>query len=198
MGVRDLDEAEDRLCGDRAAVLVIQDGPERDAQRAGEERPAVLAVDLLADLAEPPRQVGLDRLPVGLSGGRFHAGSHRIEAEARGRPGRPRVDGNSNTHSIDAAALAVQPVVAIFRRWPTILWLNMRMTRLERKTRGRGAWRHGLAGTNLENDRKNLVAVFSGFRFTVVPWRGRPKIGLVSPGDPDSDWSRTRRGARAA
>ena len=66
MDSSELDEAQDRVGGDRVTGFVIVQRPERDSERLGEERAAVLAVERDPDLTESHREIGLDRLPVGV------------------------------------------------------------------------------------------------------------------------------------
>ena len=46
-----LDEAEDRGCGDRAAVLVVEPGPKRNLESFGKQRTAMFAIKFQADFA---------------------------------------------------------------------------------------------------------------------------------------------------
>ena len=106
MGVGDLDEAEDDLGGDGAAPLVVRPGPEGQAERLGQQRAAVLAVEFLADFPDASGKVGLDLLPVGGAGEAFHGlvhpsaggrsdavGLDRVRDAGTAVRGDPRVEG---------------------------------------------------------------------------------------------------------
>ena len=60
--------------GNRAPGFVIVQGPERNAQRSGQDRPAVLSVKGNSDIANPGCQVALERSPIRVVKMFFHGG----------------------------------------------------------------------------------------------------------------------------
>ena len=66
------DEMKDRLRGDGAADLEVVPGSKGKPERLGQDRSAMLAEQILADLTHPACQVGLEEQPIRTRGQFFH------------------------------------------------------------------------------------------------------------------------------
>src|SRR5690606_23034824 len=82
VGPRHLDEPEDHLGGDGAPTLVVDPGAKGEAERLGEHRAAVNAIEVLTDLADPLGQRAFDGGPVGGQSVRLHVASRQVKESA--------------------------------------------------------------------------------------------------------------------
>ena len=84
MGSGDLDQPQDRLSGNRAAGLVVVQGPERDLQGFSQERTAIDAIQSDSNLPDSLGQPHLENMPLGFTQGLFHGWSPSLRGRDRG------------------------------------------------------------------------------------------------------------------